>query len=158
DERKLFLPEAYPSMLAYCTGAMQLSEDEAKKRIRVARTGRRCAGVFEALASGRVHLSGLVVLAKHLTPENVVDLLAAAEDQSREEIERIVAERFPKLDVPAHATPIAQGPAAEGSPATLRSPEKPVPPTAEGAPGPLQVHHKVSPLSAEAYAVQFTRS
>ena len=26
DERKLYLPEAYESMLAYCTGELQLSE------------------------------------------------------------------------------------------------------------------------------------
>src|SRR5262245_46369057 len=62
DLRKLFLPAAYPSMLDYCMGELHLSEDAAKKRLKVARAGRGCPGVFEALASGRVHLSGLVVL------------------------------------------------------------------------------------------------
>ncbi|HXS81519.1 MAG TPA: hypothetical protein VN896_02280, partial [Methylomirabilota bacterium] len=70
DHRRLFLPAAYPSMLDYCIGELRLSEDAAKKRLRVARSGRECPGVFEALASGRVHLSGLVVLATHLSPEN----------------------------------------------------------------------------------------
>ena len=58
DERKLYLPEAYESMLAYCTGELKLSEEAAKKRLWVARAGRGCPGVFEALASGRVHIAG----------------------------------------------------------------------------------------------------
>jgi len=33
DERKLFLPAAYESMLAYCVGELGLSRDEAKQRI-----------------------------------------------------------------------------------------------------------------------------
>jgi len=69
DERRLFLPAAFPSMLDYCIKELRLSEEAAKKRLWVARAGRRCTGVFEALASGRVHLTGLVVLARHLSPE-----------------------------------------------------------------------------------------
>ena len=86
DERKLYLPEAYESMLAYCTGELQLSEDAAKKRIQVARVGRTCPGVFEALESGRVHLTGLRVLAPHITPETVEELLAAATHKTKEAI------------------------------------------------------------------------
>src|SRR6185503_9427188 len=86
DERKLYLREAYESMLAYCVGELRLAEEAAKKRIWVARAGREIPGVFEALASGRVHLSGLVVLAKHLSPGNASELLAAATHRSREEI------------------------------------------------------------------------
>src|SRR6516165_3365190 len=70
DERRLFLPAAFPSMLDYCIKELRLSEEAAKKRLWVARAGRGCPGVFEALASGRVHLAGLVVLARHLSPEN----------------------------------------------------------------------------------------
>jgi len=109
DERKLFLPEAYPSMLDYCIKELRLSEEAAKKRIWVARAGRGCPGVFEALASGRMHLAGLVVLARHHSPQNARELLAAAEHKSREEIERLVAERFPKLDVPAEVAAIPTG-------------------------------------------------
>src|SRR6185295_10900664 len=56
DERKLYLREAYESMLAYCVGELGLAEEAAKKRIWVARAGREIPGVLEALASGRVHL------------------------------------------------------------------------------------------------------
>jgi hypothetical protein len=68
DFRKLYLPAAYPSMLEYCIRELRLSEEAAKKRIRVARVGRECLGVFDALASGRVHLGGLVVLARTFRP------------------------------------------------------------------------------------------
>jgi len=74
DERKLYLPAAYESMLAYCIGELGLSKDEAKKRIHVARAGRTCPGVFEALEQGRVHLTGLRILAPHLTSENADEL------------------------------------------------------------------------------------
>jgi hypothetical protein len=151
---------------------LRLSDQAAKKRIRVARAGHRCPGVFVALAEGRVHLSGLVALATHLTPENADELLLAAAGRNREEIELLVAERFPKADVPASAEPMR----SEGSPGNPQCPvmtgslEGEVSPgtpdghgmtvgcAIEGAPGHLDVHARVSPLSAEAYAVQFTRS
>ncbi|HXS83601.1 MAG TPA: hypothetical protein VN896_12870, partial [Methylomirabilota bacterium] len=160
DGRKLFLPAAYPSMLDYCIGELRLSEDAAKKRLKVARAGRECPGVFEALASGRVHLSGLVVLATHLSPENAPELLAAATHKRREEIERLVAERFPKLDVPAQVTPMP-GTASvgeQGSPGNPDGHEMTAMGAESGAPGHPNVHARVSPLSAEAFAVQFTRS
>jgi len=160
DHRRLFLPAAYPSMLDYCIGELRLSEDAAKKRLKVARAGRECPGVFEALASGRVHLSGLVVLATHLSPENAPELLAAAAHRRREEIERLVAERFPKLDVPAQVTPMPDTASVgeQGSPGNPDGHEMTAMGAESGAPGHPNVHARVSPLSAEAFAVQFTRS
>jgi len=160
DERKLYLPAAYESMLAYCTGELYLSEEAAKKRIWVARAGRDCPAVFEALASGRVHLAGLVVLARHLSPGNACELLAAAMHKSRDEIERLVAERFPKLDVPAQVMPVTLGTQAtsveEGSPGNVANMD---PQGFTGANSPMvTLGDRVTPLSAESYAVQFTRS
>ena len=82
DERKLYPPAAYESMLAYCVGELGLSRDEAKQRIHIARAGRACPGVFEALEEGRIHLTGLRLLAPHLTPDNAGDLLSAAAHKS----------------------------------------------------------------------------
>jgi len=162
DARKLYLPAGYPSMFAYCVGELRLSEEAAKKRIRVARAGHRCPAVREAMASGRVHLSGLVVLAPYLSPENASEWLGAATHKSREEIEQLVAERFPRLDVPALVTPAHAGPPSgpgdEGSPGTVDAHEVTGPTAAEGSPGTPCAHARVSPLSAEAYAVQFTRT
>ena len=116
DERKRFLPAAYESMLAYCVGELGLSRDEAKQRIHIARAGRRCPGVFEALEQGQIHLTGLRLLAPHLTPENADDLLSAAAHKSKEDIEQLLAVRAPRLDVPAMVTPVA----VEGAPEHLR--------------------------------------
>src|SRR6266536_6564768 len=62
DERRLYLPAAYPSMYAYCVGELRLCEQAAFKRIRAARTARQFPAVFPALAEGRLHLSGVVLL------------------------------------------------------------------------------------------------
>ena len=162
DHRKLFLPAAFPTMLAYCVGELHLSEDAAKKRLKVARASRACPGVLEALPSGRTHLSGLVVLSNHLSPENASELLAAAAHTSREEIERLVAERFPQLDVPAQVTSVSAVPPATcvegGSPGNVDQRELMASGVGSSAPGHPIVHARVAPLSAEAYAVQFTRS
>ena len=61
----------------------------------MARAARQFPAIFVAVAKGRLHLSGLVLLAPHLTPENADELLATAAHMSQSEIERLVAERFP---------------------------------------------------------------
>ena len=78
DERKLFLEYAFPSMFAFCVGELGFSEDAAYNRIAVARAGRRCPAVIEAMRSGRVHLWGLRLLAPHLTAESQCEVLAQA--------------------------------------------------------------------------------
>jgi hypothetical protein len=154
DARRLYLPAGYESMFAYCVGELGLSEDATKKRIRAARAGHRCPCVFEALAEGRVHLSGIVLMAAHLQPETVLELLAAAAHQTKDEIERMLVERFPRPAVAAHVEQIPAAPlelaAVEGAPGPLEAPGF------EGSPG--NPHARVTPLSAEAFAVQFTRS
>src|SRR5574342_738218 len=78
DARKLYVPAGYPSMFAYCTAELHLSEDAAFKRIHAARAARRFPAIFAAVAQGRLHLSAVVLLAPHLTEDNAADLLAAA--------------------------------------------------------------------------------
>src|SRR5438477_8156601 len=70
DERKLYLPRAYPSMFAFCVEELGFSEDAAYNRIFVARAARRLPALIEALRSGKVHLGGLWLLAPLLTVEN----------------------------------------------------------------------------------------
>jgi len=100
DARRLYLPAAYPSMYAYCTQELRMSEDSAYKRIQAARTARRFPRIFAAIADGRLHLSAVVTLAPHLTETTADELLAAAERRTRSEIEGLIAERFPKPDLP----------------------------------------------------------
>ncbi len=107
--RRLYAAEGYPSMHAYCVGALRLSEDEAGKRIRVVRMARRFPQILEMVADGRLHLSGVCLLAPHLVHENARELLAAATHRTKREIEQLLAERFPQGDVPERVQPFAPG-------------------------------------------------
>src|SRR5438093_5724673 len=100
DARKLFVADGYPSMFAYCAGALHMSEDIAYKRIRAARAARRFPVIFEAVATGRLTLSGVVLLAPYLIEATVEGLLAAAVHKTNAGIEQLLAERFPRSDLP----------------------------------------------------------
>jgi hypothetical protein len=106
DARKLFAPAGYSSMHAYCMGRLHLSRDAAFRRIRAARKARRYASILPMLADGRLHLTAILVLSDYLTSSNAEELLAAAVHKSREEIELMLAHRFPKADVPTRLRPI----------------------------------------------------
>ena len=109
DERLLYLPAGYPSMCAYCVHELHLSKEAALKRIHAARAAREFEGILDAVAEGRVHLSGVLMLAPHLTPENAADLLAAATHRTKAKIERLIAERFPRPDVPTRVAALTFG-------------------------------------------------
>jgi hypothetical protein len=98
DARKLYLPAAYPSMFDYCVHELHLSEDAAYKRIQAARIARQFPALFEALADGQLHLSGVCLLAPYLTRENADLLLAAAAHRTKAEIESLLAQRFPRSE------------------------------------------------------------
>jgi hypothetical protein len=112
DERGLYRPAAYPSMVAYCIGELRFTEEAARKRIHAARTARRFPALLPAVADGRLSLSAVVTLAPRLSPENVAELVAAAAHRSRFELDRLLAERFPRLDVPTQVVPL--GPVVSG--------------------------------------------
>ena len=97
DARKLYLPAAYPSMFAYCVGELGLSEHAAYKRIQAARRAREFPAIFPALADGRLHLTGLGLLAPHLTPENADELLLAGRWEA--DMEQATAEAVERFSV-----------------------------------------------------------
>ena len=100
DERRLYAREAFPSMFAYCTQKLNLSEHEAYLRITVGRASRKHPDLLRMLGEGRLHLSGIAKLVPHLTDSNREDVLAQATDKSKREIEEMVVELAPKPDVP----------------------------------------------------------
>jgi hypothetical protein len=166
DARKLYAPEGYDSMYEFCVHELRMSEDVACKRICAARAARRFPAIFPAVAEGTLHLSAVVVLAPHLTPETADELLATAAHRPRAAIERLLAERFPKPDVPTlvmSMTPaIAAGgpaPGAVSAPDLLSAPGRIVPsvsPNSSDLTEPLPARAKPVPLSSGKYAVQFT--
>jgi|GEM_PF-2509379 len=100
DARRLYAGEGYSSMFVYCLDELHLSEDAAYKRIQAARAGRQFPALFHALEEGRLHLAAICLLAPHLTPENVEDLIEAATRRRKSEIEHLLAQRFPELGAP----------------------------------------------------------
>jgi hypothetical protein len=115
DSRRLYAREAAPSMFAYCTERLHLSEAEAYLRITVARAARQHAALLDMLRDGRLHLSGIAKLVPHLTRENRETVLARAAHRPKRQIEELVAELAPKSDVPTAVRPILQ-PRVERSP------------------------------------------
>jgi hypothetical protein len=107
DERRLYRPAACPSMHAYCVEVLRLSGDEARSRIRAARAARDYPQVLPALAEGRISLSGLLLLAPHITWQNADELLQAATHMTKPQIQLLVAERFPKPPVPTKVEPLS---------------------------------------------------
>jgi 5-methylcytosine-specific restriction endonuclease McrA len=94
--RRLFFPMGHHSMQAYCVRVLHLSESAASKRVQVARKGWVLPVIFEAIAEGRVHLSGMNLLVPFIDEENVHELIAAAAHRTCREIELLLAECFPK--------------------------------------------------------------
>src|SRR5215471_1553556 len=109
DARKLFRPAGYSSMFAYCVDKLHLSEVAAYKRIRAARAARRFPSIFDAVARGRLHLTAVVTLAPYLIGDAAEALLKAATHKTKAEIEHLLAERFPRPDLPTRIQPILPG-------------------------------------------------
>jgi len=101
DERRLYAREAFPSMFAYCTEALHLSEGEAYLRIAVARASREHPMLLPMLGDGRLHLSAIALLAPHITAENRETLLRRAAHRSKRRIEELIAEVAPRNDAPS---------------------------------------------------------
>jgi len=101
DARKVYAAEGYSSIFAFCLARLKLSEEEAYYRIAAARAASRFPGVLDRLRAGRLTLTNLALLRKHLTAENHARLLHAAEGQSKRAVQRLVATLAPLPDVPA---------------------------------------------------------
>src|SRR5262245_64981783 len=86
DERRLYAREGSPSMFAYCTDVLHLSEHEAYLRITAARASREHPMLLTMLSERRLHLSGIAKLAPHLTRDNRQSLLERAAHKSKRQI------------------------------------------------------------------------
>ena len=166
DERRLYAREAFPSMFAYCTDVLHLSEAEAYLRISAARASREHPMLQTMLADGRLHLTAIAKLAPHLTRENRDGLLERATHRSKRQIEEQIAEIAPRPDVPAMVRKLPERrtlPTAD-----LVAPNQAENPTLElrldGVPAPEVVTLPppsppvVQALSPGRYKVQFTAS
>src|SRR5688572_32396432 len=94
--RRLHLTAGYRSLFEYCREVLALSEGEAYNRVIAARAVRKFPVVLEWLADGSVNLTTIRLLFKHLTPENHHELLEASLHQTKRDVERLIAARFPQ--------------------------------------------------------------
>ena len=168
DARQLYLGAGFPSLFAYCTHVLHLSEHAAYGRIEAARCARTFPAVLERLADGSLTLTAITLLAPVLEATNASRLLEAARHKSKREVEQLVAAERPqpavaatvrKLPGPAAAAPAA---AAVADPSVTRHDVHETTSVADmspppGAPTPAR-RADVRPLAADIYKVQFTLS
>src|SRR6266513_2090028 len=111
--RRLHERAGFASLFTYCTNVLWLSEHEAYDRMRAAKVARRYPAVLGLLASGRVNLTTIRLLAPHLTRKNHEELLAAACGKRKRQVQELLAARFPQPDV---ASTIRKLPAPRSEP------------------------------------------
>lgn len=162
DARGLYLPAACSSMFAYCLRVLHFSEDTAYKRIRAARSARRFPRIFDLIADGRLHLTAVVLLAPHLTDDNIDEVLASAIHRSKADIEILVARLATQPDLPAAILPLPAPSDSPSLPQLVPGPVDPpsLPQLAPGpaAPPPPVLPARVKPLAPERFALQMTIS
>ena len=110
EARGLHRTRACSSLYTYCIYELRFSEDEAYRRVAAARLVHRFPALLDAVASGELHLTGLLMLGPHLTAENLTEVLARAKHRTKKEIARLVRQLDPLPDVPARIEPL--GPAS----------------------------------------------
>ena len=160
DERKLYLPDAHPSMYSWCVGVLGFSEESAHKRIRVARVARRFPAIFQAIADGSLNLSLVSLLAPYLTLENAAELIQAARGRKRAEVEELLARRFPRsesLPMVVAITGAAAGPGEDQrSPGTVQVSTPLSGCHHGGQSGAASEGPKVSPIAEERYELRLS--
>ncbi len=159
DARKLYCAYAYPSMFRYVVDHLGFSEAAARHRIGAARLARRFPAIFDAVSTGTIHLSGLHVLATHLTEANHVELLTAALNKSKRDIEQLIAARFPRSDVLPMLVALPQGTQSDPSAAMPSTDSAATTSTGAAATCPNGTSAtQARPLSADSFCATFTIS
>jgi hypothetical protein len=157
DARRLYEGEGFSSTFRYCMDALGLSEDAASNRIEAARVARRFPAVLEMLEAGTLSPTTARMLAKRLTPENHRELLAAAARKSKQEVERLLACRFPEAEPRAMIRPL--GPAPTHAPTTSPVLAMDAPSAAIAGPATTAVDRpaaSATPRPPERYEIRFT--
>jgi hypothetical protein len=135
--------------------------------MKAAKVARRYPGVLALLASGRINLTTVRLLAPHLTRSNQEVLFGEACGKSKQQVQELLARRFPRPDVVSSVrklpsvTPALPAASVGMSPSPQLGCESV---TAEGGPGevasripvPQAPRPLVTPLSPDRYQVTFT--
>lgn len=106
EARRLHSRAGYHSLFEYCLIGLGFSEFEAYFRISAARIARNFPVAFELLERGEIHLSTLHLLRLYLTPDNHAQLLEDARRKTKRQVEALIAQRFPRPNVPPNSRPL----------------------------------------------------
>jgi 5-methylcytosine-specific restriction endonuclease McrA len=94
------------SLYTYCIYELRFSEDEAARRSAAARWVKQFPALFEAIADGELHLTGLLMIGPHLTPDNHLEVLGRAKFRTKKELGELVRELNPLPRVPDCIEPL----------------------------------------------------
>jgi hypothetical protein len=154
-------------MFEYCVTRLGLSEDEACRRIDIARLARRFPSLYPLLADGSVSLSVAALLKPHLTADNHRELLQASRGLSVAGVREQLAVRFPRGDVPSSVRKLPEPrhePERESAaPPLLAAPDQRTPAVTSPAIAPQKAPARpppraIEPLASERYRIQLTAS
>ena len=84
-----------PSFFVYLTRDLKLSESSASKRCAAVRAIRNYPQILGLIQCGRLHLSNISMISRHLTPENSGRLIAWAQNETQRGLEKKLALEFP---------------------------------------------------------------
>jgi hypothetical protein len=94
------------SLYTYCIYELRFSEDAAARRSAAARLVKQFPPLFGAIAAGELHLTGLLMIGPHLTPENHVEVLGRAKFRTKKELGKLLRELNPLPQVPDRIEPL----------------------------------------------------
>jgi hypothetical protein len=112
DRRGAYAGTRHSSLFGFCVEELHMSESSAGKRIHAARAAARFPVLFDMVARGEMHLSGINRLAPHLTEENLGTVLSRARHMSTRQIEKLVAEIAPEPERPSRVRALPRRDAA----------------------------------------------
>lgn len=162
DSRRLYLGQGCPSMFAYCTQVLHLSEGAAYNRIEAARAARSYPVILDLLEESAISLTAVRLLAPHLTTDNHAEVLASARHRSRREVEELIAALSPKPDAPVVMRKMPQVRTTPPAASLIRVAQVDalVQVAAGATPSPVRVESArvTTPLAPDRYRVQLTVS
>ena len=84
------------SLFVYLTRDLKLSESSASKRCAVVRAIRKYPQILDLIQFGRLHLSNISMISRHLTCDNSEWLISLAQTQTQRGLEKTLALKFPQ--------------------------------------------------------------
>jgi hypothetical protein len=157
EERRLDLQSACSSLFDFCLRRLGMSEDEAYRRVAAARIARSFPVALGMIERGEIHLTGLLMLREHLSPEQGEALLHAAAGKTKSELQHLLAERFPRPDAPSRLQLLTAASASFGEGARSAAQEIGAPSRRHSSSSPGN-RSRIEPLAPARYRVEFTAS